>query len=146
MDSATTLLNISKLSSVLDVLHKEHSRLLLLRSQVQLGVFPDSIDEKFPPGAHTSFSEVQESYLEDISDRLLEICTKINRANDAIDKLDPPATLYFKRKGKTLASITGVSFDSEVRDPLPTLRSKKPSRRRRRNPFSFIPQFVDSIR
>jgi hypothetical protein len=146
MDSATTLLNISKLSSVLDVLHKEHSKLLLLRSQVQLGIFPDNVDEKFPPSAHTSFSEVQESYLEDISDRLLEICTKINRANDAIDKLDPPATLYFKRKGKTLASITGVSFDPEVRDPLPTLRPKKPSRRRRRNPFNFIPQFVDSIR
>jgi hypothetical protein len=144
MDQSTTLLSISKLAGVLDVLQKEHSKLQFLRSQVQLGIFPEDVDELFPASAHTSFSEVREFYLEDLSDKLLDVCTKINRANDAIDKLDPPATLYFKRKGKSLAP--NVSFDSEVRDPLPTPCHKKPPRSRRRNPFHFLPQFVDSIR
>jgi hypothetical protein len=143
MDQSKTLHCISKLSGVLEVLHKEHSKLQYLHSQVSLGNIPSTVLALYPG---KSLDEVSSTTLSDLSDRLRDICTKINRTNDAIDKLDPPPTIYFKKSLKPRKELAAnVSFDPHVNFSAKPALQKARRRPRPKNPFNFVPMHVNSI-
>ena len=140
MDQKSSLLLIAQAKGVLETLLQEHVKLQSIYARVQLGDIPDTVFENH---LSKSFSEVQEIYLEDLPLMIAQNCARMNLVNDLMDKVDPPPAIYFKRQMKR--NGCHVSFDPQVSDPVPAERNRK-NCRKRRNPYDFISQWVNSLK